>query len=96
MTKETLVNGVGLRFAIANWLMAAWAVCFVSVPSSFPLSGEHCLTQAIQTLQFFIGAEIVILLNVINVYVLVSGLLLLRLPSRAWFHLTHYADYLSM
>lgn len=29
VTKETLVNGVGLRFAIANWLMAAWAVCFV-------------------------------------------------------------------
>jgi hypothetical protein len=33
VTKETLVNGVGLRFAIANWLMAAWAVCFVR-PSS--------------------------------------------------------------
>ena len=30
VTKETLVNGVGLRFAIANWLQAAWAVCFVS------------------------------------------------------------------
>ncbi|WVR04924.1 hypothetical protein IAU60_001936 [Kwoniella sp. DSM 27419] len=25
---ETLINGVGLRFAIANWLQAAWAVFF--------------------------------------------------------------------
>jgi len=33
VTKETLVNGVGLRFAIANWLMAAWAVCFVCTQS---------------------------------------------------------------
>ncbi|WVQ98414.1 hypothetical protein IAU59_005537 [Kwoniella sp. CBS 9459] len=46
VTKETLVHGVGLRFAIANWLQAAWAVFF--------------------TLQFFLGAEIVLLLNVIN------------------------------
>ncbi|RXK36731.1 hypothetical protein M231_05966 [Tremella mesenterica] len=45
-TRETLVHGVGVRFAIANWLMAAWAVCW--------------------TLQFFIGAEVVILLNLIN------------------------------
>jgi cytochrome bd-type quinol oxidase subunit 2 len=28
-TKNTIINGVGLRFAVANWLMAAWAVCFV-------------------------------------------------------------------
>ncbi|KAK4685929.1 hypothetical protein P7C73_g4206, partial [Tremellales sp. Uapishka_1] len=46
-TKETLVNGVGLRFAIANWLMAGWAVAW--------------------TLQLFVVAEIIILLNVINV-----------------------------
>ncbi|KAK8870052.1 hypothetical protein IAR55_000622 [Kwoniella newhampshirensis] len=45
-TKEMLIHGVGLRFAIANWLQAAWAVFF--------------------TLQFFIGAEICILINVIN------------------------------
>ncbi|OCF31459.1 hypothetical protein I316_06861 [Kwoniella heveanensis BCC8398] len=42
----TLVHGIGLRFAIANWLQAAWAVFF--------------------TLQFFIGAEIALILNVIN------------------------------
>ncbi|WVQ77934.1 hypothetical protein IAT38_000014 [Cryptococcus sp. DSM 104549] len=47
VTKEMLVHGVGLRFAVANWLQAAWAVFF--------------------TLQFFIGAEIVLLLNAINV-----------------------------
>ncbi len=29
--QETLVYGVGLRFAIANWVMAGWAVCFVSI-----------------------------------------------------------------
>jgi hypothetical protein len=61
VTKETLVNGVGLRFAIANWLMAAWAVCFVCTP---PLREERADWQS---LQFFIGAEIVILINVINV-----------------------------
>ena len=32
-TKETLVHGIGIRFAIANWIQAAWAVAFVS--SSF-------------------------------------------------------------
>jgi len=47
ITKQTLVKGVGLRFAVANWLMAGWAACF--------------------TLQFFLGAEILILLNVLNV-----------------------------
>ncbi|RSH95706.1 hypothetical protein EHS25_000798 [Saitozyma podzolica] len=47
VTKDTLIHGVGLRFAIANWIQAGWAVCF--------------------TLQFFIGAEILLLLNVINV-----------------------------
>ena len=31
ITKETLVYGVGIRFAIANWIQAAWAVSFVSV-----------------------------------------------------------------
>ncbi|RSH83643.1 hypothetical protein EHS25_005547 [Saitozyma podzolica] len=46
VTKDTLIHGVGLRFAIANWIQAAWAACF--------------------TLQFFIGAEIILLLNVIN------------------------------
>ncbi|KAL7422087.1 hypothetical protein Q5752_002730 [Cryptotrichosporon argae] len=45
-TKTMLVNGVGLRFAIANWLQAGWAVCW--------------------TLQFFIGAEVLLLINVIN------------------------------
>ena len=29
-TKETLIHGIGLRFAMANWIQAAWAVCFVS------------------------------------------------------------------
>lgn len=28
-TKETLVNGIGIRFAVANWIQAAWAVAFV-------------------------------------------------------------------
>ncbi|OWZ59556.1 hypothetical protein J007_00887 [Cryptococcus neoformans] len=46
-TKEMLVHGVGLRFAVANWLQAAWAVFF--------------------TLQFFIGAEVVLLINALNV-----------------------------
>ncbi|WWC69795.1 uncharacterized protein I206_103738 [Kwoniella pini CBS 10737] len=45
VTKETLIYGVGLRFAISNWLQAAWAVFF--------------------TLQFFWGAEVVLILNVI-------------------------------
>ncbi|WRT66802.1 uncharacterized protein IL334_003765 [Kwoniella shivajii] len=45
VTKETLINGVGLRFAISNWLQAIWAVFF--------------------TLQFFWGAEIVLILNAI-------------------------------
>ena len=31
ITKETLVYGVGIRFAIANWIQAAWAVAFVSL-----------------------------------------------------------------
>nr|KIR83380.1 hypothetical protein I308_06272 [Cryptococcus tetragattii IND107] len=44
---EMLVHGVGLRFAVANWLQAAWAVFF--------------------TLQFFVGAEIVLLINALNV-----------------------------
>ncbi|ODN99320.1 hypothetical protein I350_07487 [Cryptococcus amylolentus CBS 6273] len=47
VTKQTLVHGVGLRFALANWLQAAWAVFF--------------------TLQFFIGAEAVLLLNALNI-----------------------------
>ncbi|WVN88955.1 uncharacterized protein L203_104170 [Cryptococcus depauperatus CBS 7841] len=47
VTKNMLVHGVGLRFAIANWLQAIWAVFF--------------------TLQFFIGAEIILLLNAINI-----------------------------
>ncbi|OCF72199.1 hypothetical protein I204_07464 [Kwoniella mangroviensis CBS 8886] len=42
---ETLIHGVGLRFAISNWLQATWAVFF--------------------TLQFFWGAEIVLLINVL-------------------------------
>ncbi|KGB80347.2 hypothetical protein CNBG_6185 [Cryptococcus deuterogattii R265] len=46
-TKEMLVHGVGLRFAVANWLQAAWAVFF--------------------TLQFFVGAEVVLLINALNV-----------------------------
>jgi hypothetical protein len=33
-TKQTLVHGVGLRFAIANWIQAAWAVAFVSIASA--------------------------------------------------------------
>lgn len=28
--QETLTHGIGMRFAIANWLMAAWAVAWVS------------------------------------------------------------------
>jgi hypothetical protein len=66
-----LIHGVGLRFAIANWLQAAWAACFVS-----DLRYSSCPTQAFrraltrtQTLQFFIGAEIILLLNVINLCV---------------------------
>ncbi|ORY32107.1 hypothetical protein BCR39DRAFT_524185 [Naematelia encephala] len=69
VTKETLVNGVGLRFAIANWLQAAWAVCW--------------------SLQFFIGAEVLILLNVINVLSIHLTLLMypptLRRPIDALF-----------
>lgn len=30
-TKETLVHGIGMRFAVANWIQAAWAVCFVRI-----------------------------------------------------------------
>jgi hypothetical protein len=41
VTKETLVNGVGLRFAIANWLMAAWAVCFVCPSLGCTGSSSH-------------------------------------------------------
>lgn len=62
LAQETLINGVGIRFAIANWLMAAWAVFFVSC-SDEPDEGSALIRQ---TLQFFLGAEIVILLNVIN------------------------------
>ncbi|ORX39626.1 hypothetical protein BD324DRAFT_614396 [Kockovaella imperatae] len=58
VTKETLVYGVGIRFAVANWLLAAWAVSF--------------------TLQAFAVAEILILLNVVNL--LTIHLTLLKYP----------------
>ena len=59
VTKETLVYGVGLRFAIANWLMAGWAVCWVCSSRQ----AKPALT--IQTLQFFIGSAIFVLANVL-------------------------------
>jgi hypothetical protein len=64
--QETLIHGVGMRFAVANWIMAAWAVCFVSTPAGLSFWNKD--DQA-QTLQFFIGAEILLLLNLLNVWV---------------------------
>lgn len=31
--QDTFVKGVGIRFAAANWIMAAWAVCWVRTRS---------------------------------------------------------------
>jgi hypothetical protein len=60
VTKETLVNGVGLRFAIANWLMAAWAVCFVCFflskgklsKGKLQLMGRVCSSSLVPRLSF--------------------------------------------
>lgn len=58
VTKETLIHGVGVRFAVANWLQAAWAICF--------------------TLQFFKGAEVILIINTINLITI--KLTLLKYP----------------
>jgi hypothetical protein len=53
VTKETLVNGVGLRFA--NWLMAAWAVCFVCFflsKGKLQLMGRVCSSSLVPRLSF--------------------------------------------
>lgn len=64
-TKQTLVHGVGLRFAIANWIQAAWAVAFVSI--ALAALSIHLTRYPPQTLQLFAVSEILILINVVNV-----------------------------
>jgi hypothetical protein len=40
--KDTLIHGVGLRFAIANWIQAGWAVCFVSGSQWLDMPSDIC------------------------------------------------------
>ena len=81
-----------MRFAVANWLQAAWAVCFVSafffrmprcpLPAllgynSSARQGRITIELTVQTLQFFKGAEVILLINTINLYVYNQPLLAL-------------------
>jgi hypothetical protein len=63
---------------VANWLQAAWAVCFVRCCTFYfftplPLTDwRRSLNHdglIMQTLQFFKGAEVILLINTINLYV---------------------------